>query len=201
MKFIGCQGSRTGGGFPLRLLMSHAMLRAIVRIVCMPSVSAPHSPSARPKAMFQYCDVTSGQLSISNGMFIAWNAAVERMAGQLSALGNPVLAARAADLRDVGRRVLAQIDPALKLLRENGYIAKVNNVICAEVADRPMGLSEVLAVIDEAGLSVEYMYSFLRGSEAGKAHMILRLSDGQKALKVFELKGIHVLEQDEVDKM
>lgn len=47
-------------------------------------------------------------------MAFAWNAAVERMAGQLSALGNPVLAARAADLRDVGRRVLAQIDPALK---------------------------------------------------------------------------------------
>ena len=49
-----------------------------------------------------------------HGVAFAWNAAVERMAGQLSALGNPVLAARAADLRDVGRRVLAQIDPALK---------------------------------------------------------------------------------------
>ena len=48
------------------------------------------------------------------GVAFAWNAAVDRMAGQLSALGNPVLAGRAADLRDVGRRVLAQIDPALK---------------------------------------------------------------------------------------
>ncbi|WP_019906952.1 phosphoenolpyruvate--protein phosphotransferase [Methylobacterium sp. 77] len=49
-----------------------------------------------------------------HGVAYAWNAAVERMAGRLSALGNPVLAARAADLRDVGRRVLAQIDPSLK---------------------------------------------------------------------------------------
>ena len=49
-----------------------------------------------------------------HGVAYAWNAAVERMADRLSALGNPVLAARAADLRDVGRRVLAQIDPALK---------------------------------------------------------------------------------------
>lgn len=49
-----------------------------------------------------------------HGVAFAWNQAVERMAGKLSALGNPVLAARAADLRDVGRRVLAQIDPALK---------------------------------------------------------------------------------------
>ncbi len=49
-----------------------------------------------------------------HGVAFAWNRAVERMAGRLSALGNPVLAARAADLRDVGRRVLAQIDPSLK---------------------------------------------------------------------------------------
>lgn len=49
-----------------------------------------------------------------HGVAHAWHAAVERMAGQLAALGNPVLAGRAADLRDVGRRVLAQIDPALR---------------------------------------------------------------------------------------
>lgn len=49
-----------------------------------------------------------------HGVAFAWNQAVERMAGRLSALGNPVLAARAADLRDVGRRVLAQIDPSLR---------------------------------------------------------------------------------------
>lgn len=93
------------------------------------------------------------------------------------------------------------IDPALAILRGNGYIAKVNNVICAEVADKPNGLASLLAIIEEAGLSVEYMYSFLRGSGSGAAHMILRLSDGQKGLKVFDLKGVRVLEQAEVDAM
>jgi multiphosphoryl transfer protein len=48
-----------------------------------------------------------------HGVAYAWNAAVERLASQLAAVGNPVLAGRAADLRDVGRRVLGQIDPAL----------------------------------------------------------------------------------------
>jgi len=50
-----------------------------------------------------------------HGVAWAWHQAIERMAGQLSALGNPVLAARSADLRDLGRRVLAQIDPGLGL--------------------------------------------------------------------------------------
>jgi phosphocarrier protein FPr len=48
-----------------------------------------------------------------HGVAWAWNQAVERMAGQLSALGNPVLAARAADFHDIGRRVLSHIDPGL----------------------------------------------------------------------------------------
>ncbi|WP_019645396.1 phosphoenolpyruvate--protein phosphotransferase [Novispirillum itersonii] len=48
-----------------------------------------------------------------HGVAWAWHEAIERKAGSLAALGNPVLAARAADLRDVGRRVLTRIDPAL----------------------------------------------------------------------------------------
>jgi phosphocarrier protein FPr len=48
-----------------------------------------------------------------HGVAWAWNAAVERMAASLSALGNPVLAGRAADLRDVGRRVLTKLDPSI----------------------------------------------------------------------------------------
>ena len=48
-----------------------------------------------------------------HGLAWSWHQAVERVAGSLAALGNPVLAGRAADLRDVGRRVLGQIDPSL----------------------------------------------------------------------------------------
>lgn len=48
-----------------------------------------------------------------HGVAWSWHQAVQRIAGKLSALGNPVLAARAADLTDVGRQVLAEIDPGL----------------------------------------------------------------------------------------
>lgn len=43
----------------------------------------------------------------------SWDQAVERMASSLTALGNPLLAARAADLRDVGHRVLVRLAPEL----------------------------------------------------------------------------------------
>jgi len=47
-----------------------------------------------------------------HGVAWSWNQAVSRMASQLSALGNVVLAGRAADLCDVGRRVLGYLDPS-----------------------------------------------------------------------------------------
>ncbi|MEQ4573324.1 MAG: phosphoenolpyruvate--protein phosphotransferase [Gammaproteobacteria bacterium] len=47
-----------------------------------------------------------------HGVAWSWHQAVEQIASGLAALGNPVLAGRAADLRDVGRRVLGQLDPA-----------------------------------------------------------------------------------------
>lgn len=46
-----------------------------------------------------------------HGVAWSWNEAVERMAARLAALGNPVLAGRAADMRDVGRRVLTHLAP------------------------------------------------------------------------------------------
>lgn len=49
-----------------------------------------------------------------HGVAWSWNQAVERLAERLAALGNPLLAARAADLRDVGRRVLGHLDPSLR---------------------------------------------------------------------------------------
>ena len=46
---------------------------------------------------------------------------------------------------------------------------------------------------------MEYMYSFLRASIPGTAHLILRLDDGAKAEQVFDLYNIRMLGQEEVD--
>ncbi|MBR2700372.1 MAG: acetolactate synthase [Clostridia bacterium] len=94
-----------------------------------------------------------------------------------------------------------QIDPAVALLKQNGYIAKVNHVICAAVPDRPLGLCELLSIIEQAGLSVEYMYSFLRKAGDGTAHMIPRLNDGARAAQVFGMKNVTMLSQEEVDNL
>lgn len=131
--------------------------------------------------------------------------ALREMTELLGKGGVDLLALSVADTQNFGIiRVIvesAQIDPAVKLLRDNGYIAKVNHVICAEVPDRPLGLSELLALIERANLSVEYMYSFLRASRQGEAALILRLSNGEKADKLFQMNNVKTLSQEEVDQL
>ena len=129
--------------------------------------------------------------------------ALREMTELLGKAGIDMLALSVADTQNFGiiRMILASgaTDDALKLLRDNGYIAKINHVICAKVPDRPLGLCELLGLIEKAGLSVEYMYSFLRASKGGEAHMILRLSDGKKAAELFQMNSVKTLSQEDVD--
>ena len=128
---------------------------------------------------------------------------LQAMTELLGKSGIDLLALSLADTQSFGivRTIIHsdQMEIALKALRENGYIAKINQVICAAVPDRPMGLSELLDLIQKAGLSVEYMYSFLRAFIPGTAHLILRLDDGAKAEQIFDLHNIRMLGQEEVD--
>lgn len=129
--------------------------------------------------------------------------ALREMTELLGKGGVDLLALSIADTQNFGivRLIVnsEQIDPAVEMLKKGGYIAKVNHVICAEVPDRPLGLCELLAIIEQAGLSVEYMYSLQRNSGDGNAHMILRLNDGKRAAQIFSMKDVTMLSQEEVD--
>ena len=93
-----------------------------------------------------------------------------------------------------------QVDPALEILRSNGYTCRVNNVVCAVVEDRPLGLNDLLEKINEIGVSVEYLYSFLRAT-GENALIILRLSEQDESVKKLAAKGVKIVTQQEIDKL
>ena len=134
------------------------------------------------------------------GMVIIWE-----LTELLGKGGIDLLALSIADTQSFGivRLIVnsADTDRAMQILKDGGCIAKVNHVICAAVPDRPLGLCELLTIIEQADLSVEYMYSFLRNTGDGQAHMILRLNDGQKAARVFGMKDVKLLSQEDVDNL
>ena len=91
-----------------------------------------------------------------------------------------------------------QVDPALALLRQGGLIAKVNDVVCVQMPHKPCGFANVLHVLKENNLSVEYCYSFCR-STSDDAVMILRTSDKHRCVQVLQQAGVTMLTQQQVD--
>lgn len=90
-----------------------------------------------------------------------------------------------------------EIESTAALLREKGYAIHINHVICVSVPDEPGGLSRILHMLDDGGISVEYLYSFVRTS-GRDAQIILRLSDRHAGAELFKANGIRMLSPAEL---
>jgi hypothetical protein len=77
-------------------------------------------------------------------------------------------------------------------------VARTTDVVAVEVENKPGGLAAVLRVIDEAGLGVEYMYDFGAASRAGKAAIVFRFEEPDKAVAILEAAGVRVLSREEL---
>lgn len=90
------------------------------------------------------------------------------------------------------------IPAALNALRTGGYTARLSDVLCVCVPDRPSGLSDVLGILNSAGISIEYLYSFVRHTGVD-ALIIFKLTDPEKGIEVLTGSGIRLLGQEQVD--
>jgi hypothetical protein len=99
-----------------------------------------------------------------------------------------------ADTMDFGimRCIVGDPDRTLKVIRENNFTASITEVIAVEVPDVPGGLSRVLKILSDAGVSVEYLYSFVR-KHKDNALIIFRVEDPHAAVDVLNKKGVNVL--------
>ncbi|MCF6096830.1 acetolactate synthase [Thermovorax subterraneus] len=89
-----------------------------------------------------------------------------------------------ADTADFGvlRLIVNEPEKTLKILQENGYAAKITNAIAVEVCDSPFKkMQEVLKVLSEKNINVEYMYAF-SGDVPGKALVVFRVDDIESAI-------------------
>lgn len=113
--------------------------------------------------------------------------------------GIDLIALSIADTRDFGilRTIVSDTDRAVEIIREAGYAAKLTDVLAVAVPDRPGGLNDVLELLDEAGIAIEYLYSFVRTS-GDHALIIFRVEELERASEVLEGAGIKLLMQEQV---
>jgi hypothetical protein len=131
---------------------------------------------------------------------------LENKSGRLAAItkilsdnGINIRALSVADTADFGilRLIVDQTDKAKQVLKDAGFTVGMTNVVAVEVADRPGGLSGVLAVLNQVEINVEYMYAFVEKS-GQNAVIIFRFDDADTAIEVLQNAGIKILSGDEV---
>lgn len=113
--------------------------------------------------------------------------------------GVDMLALSIADTTDYGilRAIVCQPEKTLQLVRSQGYTASLTDVLAVAVPDSAGGLSGALAVLDAGGITIEYIYSFVR--RIGDAAVIIfRVDKPEEAEALLAAKGIRLLAQGEL---
>lgn len=87
------------------------------------------------------------------------------------------------------RFIADDADAALAAVQELGVTARISEVFGIEVPDRPGGLADLLALLDHAQVSVEYLYAQLADAD-GRALLVLKLTPPDQAAKVLAQAGI-----------
>ena len=132
---------------------------------------------------------------------------LENRTGQLAEITR-LLADNGIDLRAISiaetadyglaRMIVDDSHKASSILLEHGDILSMTPVWAVEVPDRPGGLAEVLLVLAEAHVDVEYMYS-LFAPQAGKADMVMRITDEPRFLSTLGDRKIKIMTKAELN--
>ena len=101
-----------------------------------------------------------------------------------------ICALSVADTTDFGilRLIVDRPDEAKQVLADNGFTVSINDVIAIEVEDKPGGLAKTLSVLDDKGISIEYMYAFVGNSNSNNALVIFRVVQPERALEILKMK-------------
>ena len=111
-----------------------------------------------------------------------------------NALGKAKVDIRAmslADTQDFGilRLLVSDTDKARAVLSEIGCITSVTDVIAAAVPDTPGAMTEMIKLLSENEINIEYMYAFV-APEDNHAYVVFRVKETDKAVSVLKNAGM-----------
>jgi hypothetical protein len=113
--------------------------------------------------------------------------------------GVDLIALSIADTTNFGimRCIVSDPEKAITLLKNDGFTASTTDVIVAEVTDQPGGLAQVLHILDQADISVEYLYSFVRTPNEN-ALILFRVEDISTATAALQKGGVKLLSEKDL---
>ena len=117
----------------------------------------------------------------------------------LADAGVNVRALSLADTQRYGilRMIVSDPQAAQKVLEQAGFIVKATEVVAVEVPDRPGGLAQILAALEDTSINIEYMYAFPFG-RGENAVLIFRFDDQDAAIKQLQAAGVSMIMRKEL---
>jgi hypothetical protein len=114
------------------------------------------------------------------------------------ALGEAGINIRATSLVDTAdfgvlRLIVSDVATARRIMMEKHLPARIDDVVAVEIEDRPGALGSLLKPLLDARVNTDYMYAF-PGFTSGKAVMVFRFSDNDKAIEILQKNGIRLLD-------
>lgn len=113
--------------------------------------------------------------------------------------GIDLVALSIADTTNYGilRCIVCDSERALSVITGAGYTARVTEVLAVAVPDRPGGMGRAVRCLTDAGISIEYLYSFVR-TAGSNALLIFRVEDLARAAAVLSENGLSMITQEQV---
>lgn len=126
--------------------------------------------------------------------------ALYAMTGVLAQNRVDLRALNLAETKDFGivRLIADDVYKATTVLKEAGYVHNITPVLGVAIPDVPGGLNQVLQVLTDAKVNVEYMYAFLGGKQSTSAYMVFRVENNEVATAALYARGIKTVDQEEI---
>ena len=131
---------------------------------------------------------------------------LENRTGQLAEITH-LLAENNIDIRAISiaetssyglaRMIVDDSKKASDVLLKHGDMLSMTPVWAVEVPDQPGGLAELLNLLAENHIDVEYMYSLFTHRD-GKAYMVLRIANEPMFLSVLGEKRVRIVGMEEL---
>ena len=118
----------------------------------------------------------------------------------LSAEGVDIRAMSVADTRDFGilRLIVNDTEHAIDVLKTAGFIVSITQVLAVSLPDSPGSLANVLRILSDNHISIEYMYAFITRRRED-AYVVCRVEDNATAAELLTANGVKLATAADID--
>ncbi|MCX5782035.1 MAG: amino acid-binding protein [Elusimicrobia bacterium] len=96
------------------------------------------------------------------------------------------------------RLLVDKTEEAIKLLKDNNFIANTTEVVVAETGDNAGSLAGILKTLFENSINVDYMYGLAEKSSK-KGLLVFKFDDTDKAIEIFAKSKVKMLGKKEIN--